>query len=122
MGKKHPNYRCSCCGFTCDKEDELLKHCAKDHPDDYELPYKMIGKFATVEQANIAYGKLMIDNQTLERKVRALENDKKNQHAELVRLSKAINIYNEAAKSVTSTLSLLSSSLEPYREPGQNES
>lgn len=122
MGKKKMNWRCSCCGFECEKEDQLLQHCAKAHPNDHDLPYKMVGKFATLEQANIAFGKLNIDNQTLERRIQTLENDKKHQHAELVRLSKAINIYNEAAKSVTSTLSLLSSSLEPYREVIPNES
>jgi hypothetical protein len=122
MGKKKMNYRCSCCGFECEKEDQLLQHCAKVHPNDHDLPYKMVGKFATLEQANIAFGKLMMDNQILIHKVQTLENDKKSQHAELLRLSKAINIYNEAAKSITSTMSLLSSSLEPYREANQNES
>lgn len=62
MGKKKMNWRCSCCGFECEKEEELLQHCAKDHPDDYKLAYMMTGKFATIEQANIAFGKLNIDN------------------------------------------------------------
>lgn len=118
MGKKKgKNYRCNCCGFECDKEDELLRHCAKEHPDNYMLPYMMVGKFATLEQATIAFGKLNIDFRNLTTRAENLTKENKQKDEELLRLSKAINIYNEAAHGITHTMSLLSTSLEPYQNP-----
>ena len=115
--KKKYNLRCSCCGFKCNTEEELIKHCNKEHPENTQLLYTMIGKFGTLEQATIAYQTLQLDFQVLSRKIGTLTEDNARKHADLIRLSKAINVYNEAAQGITHTLNLLSSSLEPYSQP-----
>lgn len=119
MGKKKKkvNFRCSCCGFECEKEAELIQHCNDEHPENYQLLFNMIGKFGTLEHATIAYKTLQMDYQTLTRRTTTLTEDNERKHSELVRLSKAINIYNEAAHGITHTLSLLNTSLEPYTKP-----
>lgn len=118
MGKKKKvNFRCSCCGFECEKENELIKHCNKEHPDNDHLLFDMLGKFITLEQATIAYKKLQIDLQMAILRGNNLVAECSKKNKELERLSKAINIYNEAASGITHTLNLLSSSLEPYKKP-----
>lgn len=117
MGKKkEPNFCCSCCGHECQKKEELIKHCDKEHKHQPEVLFDMLGEFVSLEAANIAYKKLLMDNRLFSARIIELNNKNKHQHAEMVRLSKAINIYNEAASGITHTLNLLSTSLDPYKE------
>lgn len=119
MGKKkEPNFSCSCCGFECQKQEELIKHCDKEHKHQPEVLFDMIVEFVSLEVANIAYKKILMDNKTLFSRVTELNKQNKHQHDELVRLSKAINIYSEAAHDITHTLSLLNTSLDPYKTAG----
>ena len=117
MSKKKMNYRCSACGFECEKEEELIAHCNKDHKHDPKLLFNMIGKFGTLEHATIAFNMMRSDYLTMVGKIEQLTKDNKKKDEELLRLSKAINIYNEAAHCITHIMSLLSSSLEPYQHP-----
>ena len=115
--KKEKNYRCSACGFECEKEEELIAHCNKEHKHDPKLLFNMIGKFGSLEHATMAFNMMHSDYLTMVGKIEQLTKDNKKKDEELLRLSKAINIYNEAAHGITHTMSLLSSSLEPYQHP-----
>jgi hypothetical protein len=115
--KKKYNFRCSCCGFECDGELQLIQHCNKEHPENHLLLFSMIGRFGSLEHATVAYQTLQMDFQTLSRKIGTLTEENARKHAEMVRLSKAVNAYNEAASSITHTLNLLTSSLDPLRQP-----
>ena len=117
MGKKKMNYRCSACGFECEKEEELIGHCNKEHKHDPKLLFNMIGKFGSLEHATMAFNMMRSDYLTMVGKIEQLTKDNKKKDEELLRLSKAINIYNEAARGVTHLMSLLNTSLEPYQYP-----
>lgn len=112
--KKTPDYLCKSCGFEGNKK-ELIEHCNKEHKHEPEILFDMIGEFGSLEAANIAYKKLLMDNRTFSSRIIELNGQNKKQHEELVRLSKALNIYNEASRSITHTMNLLGSSLEPFK-------
>lgn len=122
MGKKKMNYRCSACGFECEKEEELIGHCNKEHKHDPKLLYNMIGKFGNLEQATMAFNMLRSDYLTMVGKIDQLTKENKAQKTELVRLTKAINAYNESINNISSTLNLLSTIIDPIRLPEKNES
>ena len=122
MGKKKMNYRCSACGFECEKEEELIAHCNKDHKHDPELLFNMIGKFGSLEHATMAFNMMLSDYLTMTGRVEQLMKENKQQKAELSRYAAAINIYNEAASGVSRTMNLLQSALAPFQEPSKDES
>lgn len=123
MGKKkEKNYRCSACGFECEKEEELIAHCNKDHKHDPKLLFNMIGKFGSLEHATMAFNMMRSDYLTMTGRVEQLMKENKQQKAELSRYAAAINIYNEAASGVSRTMNLLQSALAPFQEPSKDES
>lgn len=119
--KKDSDYLCKACGFGGNKK-QLIEHCNKAHKHQPEILFDMIGKFGSLEAANIAYKKLQMDTQVYLSRIREQNIELKHKDAELDRLSKAINIYSEAASGVTHTLNLLSTSLEPFRVLKENGS
>jgi hypothetical protein len=100
------NYRCSACGFECEKEEELIAHCNKDHKHDPNLLFNMIGKFGSLEHATMAFNMMLSDYLTMTGRVEQLMKENKQQKAELSRYAAAINIYNEAASGVSRTMKL----------------
>ena len=122
MGKKKMNYRCSACGFECEKEEELIGHCNKEHKHDPNLLFNMIGKFGSLEHATMAFNMMLSDYLTMTGRVEQLMKENKQQKAELSRYAAAINIYNEAASGVSRTMNLLQSALAPFQEPSKDES
>lgn len=122
MSKKKINFSCSGCGFDCEKEQQLIDHCKDHHKHEPLVLFNAIGKFVNLEHATIAYKQLQKDLVLSNNTNRQLAQDNKAQAAEITRLSKAINAYNDASLSITSTLNLLSHALEPLRTPTQNGS
>lgn len=116
---KKDDYFCSSCGFGGNKK-ELIAHCNKEHKHEPQILFDMIGEFGSLEAANIAYKKLQMDTQIYANRVREQNAKLKFKDDEISRLSKAINVYNEAASGISHTLNLLSTSLEPLREPKEN--
>jgi len=122
MSKKKMNYRCSACGFECEKEEELIAHCNKDHKHDPNLLFNMIGKFGSLEHATMAFNMMLSDYLTIVGRVEQLTKENKQQQAELNRYASVINLYNDAASSVTHTMNLLQSALVPFQEPSKDGS
>ncbi len=112
------NFRCSSCGFTCETEDELLKHCEKEHPDDHYLTWSMLGRFTNLDQAQLAYRELnqeILDlnskQSELLKELKSLSNLVTKQDNELKTLNTIAKLHAKTFTTIHGSLSLLSESI-----------
>lgn len=118
MGKKSKkyNYRCSLCGESVKTEEDLIKHVKKEHPDNGDILFEMIGRFATIEDATKEYKGMKTlylavndQNQTLRKQLRdyQIENER------LVQIANAYRDYTHTASSSLGLLDKVLTKLNP---------
>lgn len=116
MGKKKEkfNYRCSLCGEMCKNEEALIKHVKKEHPDNGDILFEMIGRFATIEDATKEYKGMRNlyhivndQNQTLKKQLQSYQEENE-------RLVNIANAYRDHVHTASSSLGLLNKALSQY--------
>jgi hypothetical protein len=109
MGKKSKkcNYRCSLCGEGVKTEDELIQHVQKEHPDNGDILFEMIGRFATIEDATKEYKGMKQLYLAVNDQNRTLQKQLRDYQVENERLVQIANAYRDHVNTTSSSLGLL---------------